>query len=601
MKRNLTAVSVVSIVLCVCSATSAESAGFEGGRNFGEQSRWAAMEEGIRLYVNAPGTMDAAKPTLLVVYATPNGSSIEETLGCAKGNGVGWKFDIQHVAAQVRRFRELDSRRNIVLAVTEAPGKSWPAFRQSRMDANEVIRRVLDEAAKGLVGGGIKTVLTGHSGGGSFIFGYVNGAATIPDSVERIVFLDANYAYSDEEKDRHGDKLLAWLSGDEERRLVVIAYDDREIVLDGKKVVGPQGGTFRATQRMLGRFRKDVEVKEGAAGSFNHFSALDGRAQFFVHPNRENRILHTALVGEMNGLLHGLTLRTNLEGKWGAFGGPRAYEKWVQPLPEKSRIASTRPTIPARPADAIGGSEFVRRVAGLSLAERETAILAELRRGNVPQFMQTFKPIRAAITSRIGQRIEATYFVSPDYLSIGGDDDFVRMPMTPRTAQAAAEMFGCVLITRKMSNDIFAQAQCKLDPRPLSVDREKVETFLEHHRLIDAQRRENDARLGLLVAGTKKDVVLSARLKDAPGRVAIFGWHFSDGRAIQPLSLVHRETYVDYSHGIRLASRAVVIGVQTRDIEEICGDIELSPLISDEGPIDVRQYVTRAATTRASP
>jgi len=262
---------------------------------------------------------------------------------------------------------------------------------------------------------------------------------------------------------------------------------------------------------------------------------------------------------------------------------------------------STRPTIPPRAKDAVGGTEFVRRVAGMSLTEREAVILAELRRGNVPQFMQTFKPVRAAFTSKSGERVEATYFVAPDYLSIGADDDFVRMPMTPRTAQAAAEMFGCVLITPKMSNDIFAQAGCKLDPRPLSVDREKVETFLEHHRMIEAQRLEKGARLGLLVAGTKKDVVVSARLKDAPGRVAIFGWHFSDGRPIQPLSLVHQETYVDYSHGIRLASRALVIGVQTKDIEEICGDTDLSALVSDEGSIDLRQYVSRAAATRASP
>jgi hypothetical protein len=172
--------------------------------------------------------------------------------------------------------------------------------------------------------------------------------------------------------------------------------------------------------------------------------------------------------------------------------------------------------------------------------------------------------------------------------------------MTPRTAQAAAEIFGCVLITRKMSNDIFAQAECKLDPKPLSVDREKVETFVEHHRMIEGQRREKGARLGLLVAGTKKDVVLSARLKDAPGRVAIFGWHFSDGRAIQPLSVVHRETYVDYSHGIRLARRVVQMGEVTREIAEIWGDMELCELISDEGRIDARQYVSGGSATRSS-
>ena len=50
-----------------------------------------------------------------------------------------------------------------------------------------------------------RIVLSGHSGGGSFIFGYLNSVATIPDQIERIAFLDANYAYQTE---RHRDKLV---------------------------------------------------------------------------------------------------------------------------------------------------------------------------------------------------------------------------------------------------------------------------------------------------------------------------------------------------------------------------------------------------------
>jgi len=48
--------------------------------------------------------------------------------------------------------------------------------------------------------------LTGHSGGGSFLFGYIDAADDIPAAVDRIVFLDANYSYSD--TDKHGDKLV---------------------------------------------------------------------------------------------------------------------------------------------------------------------------------------------------------------------------------------------------------------------------------------------------------------------------------------------------------------------------------------------------------
>jgi hypothetical protein len=259
---------------------------------------------------------------------------------------------------------------------------------------------------------------------------------------------------------------------------------------------------------------------------------------------------------------------------------------------------TTRPAIPSRPADAVGGAEFTKRIAGMPLREREAAILGELRRGNLPEFLRTFVPIRATMKTRGGEVIEATYFVSPDYLAIGSDSDFIRMPMTPRTAQAAADVFGCALITRKMSNDIFAQAQCKLDPRPLSKDRDKVETFVKHHEMIEAQRREKRQRLGLLVAGTKKDVVLSARLKEQAGRVAIFGWHFSDGRAIQPLSTVHSETYVDYSHGVRLASEVMWVGGKARNIKEIWKDMELCGLVSDEGVLDFKSYTSGGPVTR---
>src|SRR5207244_13334865 len=101
----------------------------------------------------------------------------------------------------------------------------------------------------------VRVTLTGHSGGGSFVFANIAAADAIPADIERISFLDSNYSYSDDAK--HGDKLLAWLNGDANGRLHVIAYDDREITVNGTKVVSDKGGTFRATNRMLDRFRKD--------------------------------------------------------------------------------------------------------------------------------------------------------------------------------------------------------------------------------------------------------------------------------------------------------------------------------------------------------
>src|SRR5947209_8336776 len=92
--------------------------GFQRSGEFGEQVRWTRLESGVRTYSNAP--LPLTKPNrLLVIYATPNGNTIEQTLGCAMAEGRDWHFDVQHVAAQVRRLRELSTDEDIVLAVVQ--------------------------------------------------------------------------------------------------------------------------------------------------------------------------------------------------------------------------------------------------------------------------------------------------------------------------------------------------------------------------------------------------------------------------------------------------------------------------------------------------
>ncbi|MBC7821218.1 MAG: hypothetical protein IAG10_30395 [Planctomycetaceae bacterium] len=574
---------------------------FEKAAQFDEQVRWTRLKSGVRVFVNAPVNWKTSR-RVLVIYATPNGSTIEQTLGCAASKERDWRFDIQHVAAQTRRLREIATGQDIVLAVVQAPQLSWPTFQRDQSGAGTVIRELIESLTKEFAADSVE--LSCHSGGGSFLFGYLNAVESVPASLERIVFLDANYSYSDE--DRHGDKLLAWLHDDAVRRLVVVAYDDREITLNGKKVVGSDGGTFRASQRMLTRFRRNFELTERDAGSFQQTSGLDGRMQFFVHPNPDNKILHTALVGEMNGLLHGLTLSTDLETKWGTFGGPRAYTKWIQPQPFVDP-AAVRVTIPAdapevrvafpeRPADAPTGSRFQQQIAELPRDQREAAILRELISGNVPEFLRRLKPIRVQATDDAGAKRVATYFVMADYLAVGTDDDFFRVPITPATATSIADKFDASLITAKVSDDVFAAAQLKRDPKPLTKDRDAAATFWQHHQIIEEQLRGKPR--GLLVAGIKKDVVLTNRLKEKPHKVAIYGWHASDGRPIQSVYVGHVDWYVDYSHGVRLMSQQIIVDGRSLKVSEVLKDSRLCPLLSSEGPIDAAEIVRAASWGR---
>jgi hypothetical protein len=537
--------------------------GFHLSPWFGEQTYEWWLEGDVRVVINLPGDFDASKPSQLVIFATPNGNSIEQTLGCGKAANLDWHFDIQHVAAQVRTVRARQPDRNIVLACLEAEGLSFPAWRKKHGDAPAKARRVV-EAIVNSVGPIDRIVLTGHSGGGSFVFAFIDGGPTIPDNIERISFLDSNYSYSDESK--HGDKLLAWLNGHESRRLTVIAYDDREITLNGKKVVGPTGGTFRATERMVERLRLDVPLTESRVGEFKTHSGLDGRLQLFVHPNPQNKILHTVLVGEMNGVVKTLDDQAVL-------GGPRVYGQWIQPAP----------MVPPRPKDAIGGQAFMNRIAELPRVERDAAIAQEVLAGNIPDFLRSWQKVT---TTHKGRTAEVE--VMPDYLAIGSDDDFVRVPMSPRTAQTIADAWGCSLPTRKIVDVVALNASVKLEPIPLTQDREQVGTFVRHHDLIEKQR--GSQALGSLVAGIKKDVVISNRLGEKPNRVAIYGWHKLDGTPIQPLNVSHVNWYVDYSHGVRLVKRQVLIDGKPRDIRHVLHDPAICELLSDEGPIQFPSY-----------
>ena len=103
--------------------------------------------------------------------------------------------------------------------------------------------------------------------------------------------------------------------------------------------------------------------------------------------------------------------------------------------------------------------------------------------------------------------------------------------------------------------------------------------------MIKEQRLALGCPLGALISGHKKDVVLTNRLRETIGRIAIYGWHRLSGIPIQPLTIVHGANYADYSHGIRLISNVVLIDGQPRSIYEVLEDPKLAPILSDEGPI----------------
>jgi hypothetical protein len=119
----------------------------------------------------------------------------------------------------------------------------------------------------------------------------------------------------------------------------------------------------------------------------------------------------------------------------------------------------------------------------------------------------------------------------------------------------------------------------------LTKERDAVATFWQHHLIIEEQMRGKSH--GLLVAGIKKDVVLTNLLKEKPHKVAIYGWHESHGQPIQSLYVGHVDWYVDYSHGVRLMSQQIIVDNQRWRVSDVLNDSRLCTLLSTEGQIDV--------------
>jgi hypothetical protein len=170
--------------------------------------------------------------------------------------------------------------------------------------------------------------LSGHSGGGSLIFGYLNAVPDIPHDVVRIAFLDSNYAY-----DRalgHNAKLAQWLNASPHHCLCVLAYNDAVALLNGKSFVSAAGGTWGKSHAMQHDLAEDFKFTTQTNADFQRFSALDGRVQFILKENPEKKIFHTVQV-ERNGFIHSMVSGTPNEGKGYEYFGPRAYSKWISP------------------------------------------------------------------------------------------------------------------------------------------------------------------------------------------------------------------------------------------------------------------------------
>jgi hypothetical protein len=243
--------------------------------------------------------------------------------------------------------------------------------------------------------------------------------------------------------------------------------------------------------------------------------------------------------------------------------------------------------IPDRGRTAMPGSAVVASAAALSGAQRDRFLAGNILNGNLPDFLRHLMPVIFLGNDAAGQKILITLCVTPDYLAVGDDRDYVRVPMGLPAAAQVAERFGFMLPTTRIVDAIYAQADLKLAPQPMPAGPQMRSTryFNRHNATVEGQSRAAGLRIGELIAGQKKDLVLSNVLRSHPGRVAIYGWHRTNGQPIQPLSTVHGEFYADYSHGIRLVSQTAFVDRRPVALADLLADPAYAAILSKEGPI----------------
>jgi hypothetical protein len=277
--------------------------------------------------------------------------------------------------------------------------------------------------------------------------------------------------------------------------------------------------------------------------------------------------------------------------------------------------------IPPRPEEALGGARIRERILQIMgnahsgsaadmerrMAQLEEFLVGQFMSGNVPDFMRPENWREISVETQVGGRtIQARVRVCPDYVAIGSNTDYVRIPLSALAAQRIADRFGFSLPTQRLVDTIDATA------RQITV---RDSDGREHHGMLpflaapQVAERVTDPATGQPVrkkwnlqkyghyegrwmisgeflimhdrmntealqragnhpfrSGTKKDVIYDplALQESHEGGLPVVIYR----KGIQGLSNWHNEKYWDYSHGIRFLSSSVQITVRERDGSE---------------------------------
>lgn len=274
----------------------------------------------VQITMDIPADFSPSKKNEIILYALPNGNSTAQTMGKKMEPGDDWHFDIQHIKAQTGFIRKKLKNENIVVVYLENSYKSWPLWKSKHRDYIPEVHRMVDTLYH--MFSTLKTTicLSGHSGGGRFVFSYLDGIKDIPTYIDRIVFLDSDYGY----ETKYGIQIHEWLKAGRHHSLQVFAYEDSLVEVNAKRIVSDTGGTWYRTHQMLKDLSTFYSFKLMEGDSLMIYKSLNHQIGFYLKPNPEKKIFHTTQV-ELNGFIHSILAGTKYESDGYEYFGKRAY------------------------------------------------------------------------------------------------------------------------------------------------------------------------------------------------------------------------------------------------------------------------------------
>lgn len=356
-------------------------------------------------------------------------------------------------------------------------------------------------------------------------------------------------------------------------------------LLAGRAAAAPPSGPAAPAPRPPG---SPPVLKKGSSGPWvSYLQSLLGvqqTAAFDAATDESVRAYQKSKGLGVDGVVGGQT--------WGSLGVSGS------PAPSAPKPAAPKPAAPSGgsgdviaapppdPSSASGGGMLSD-----DLGASEAQILAEVAAGNV---LHTFRPIQwtdkghtvKVWVSRRPLALKGTW-------SAGGKSTARLIPSVTFTAhQKIADMFNAYMLTRKVSDKAYEQADLKLAPTNTNWSQDgsmaKSHRMVEQSNLIEAKV----AGHGGLTANEGKDWVLTRRYwtgdstpegtKGSKHNGANYGYYLGPGKVIQNIGMAHGKNHRDYSQLVRLMQPTVEIDGVPHGIAEVLADPDLVGLLSDE-------------------